>query len=73
MQDLESTQFFKVESEPETGVSVVLSTVYRNNFVQHTLYEVIRHALMPIAGADHPKALPRVLRSWSDIHLERFE
>ena len=28
MQDLESTQFFKVESEPETGVSVVLSTVY---------------------------------------------
>ncbi len=28
MQDLESTQYFKVEAEPETGVRVVLSTVY---------------------------------------------
>lgn len=28
MQDLESTQFFKVEAEPETGVKVVLATVY---------------------------------------------
>lgn len=28
MQDLESTQYFKVEAEPETGVKVVLSTVY---------------------------------------------
>lgn len=26
--DLGSTQFFKVETEPETGVKVVLSTVY---------------------------------------------
>ncbi len=28
MKDLESTQMFKVEKEPETGVKVVLSTVY---------------------------------------------
>lgn len=28
MQDLGNTQFFKVETEPETGVKVVLSTVY---------------------------------------------
>lgn len=28
MKDLGSTQYFKVESEPETGVKVVLSTVY---------------------------------------------
>lgn len=28
MRDLESTQYFKVEAEPETGVKVVLSTVY---------------------------------------------
>lgn len=28
MRDLESTQYFKVETEPETGVKVVLSTVY---------------------------------------------
>ncbi len=28
MQDLESTQFFSVETEPETGVEVVLTTVY---------------------------------------------
>ncbi len=28
MQDLGSTQYFKVQSEPETGVKVVLSTVY---------------------------------------------
>jgi len=28
MQELGNTQFFKVETEPETGVSVVLSTVY---------------------------------------------
>ena len=28
MQDLENTQFFTVESEPETGVKLVLSTVY---------------------------------------------
>ena len=28
MQDLGNTQFFKVEVEPETGVKVVLSTVY---------------------------------------------
>lgn len=28
MQDLENTQFFKVEAEPETGVQVVLETVY---------------------------------------------
>ncbi len=28
MQDLESTQMFRVEKEPETGVKVVLSTVY---------------------------------------------
>lgn len=28
MQDLGNTQFFKVEAEPETGVKVVLSTVY---------------------------------------------
>lgn len=28
MQDLENTQYFKVETEPETGVKVVLSTVY---------------------------------------------
>ena len=28
MQDLGNTQFFKVQAEPETGVKVVLSTVY---------------------------------------------
>lgn len=28
MQDLENTQFFRVETEPETGVKIVLSTVY---------------------------------------------
>ena len=28
MRDLESTQYFKVETEPETGVKVVLATVY---------------------------------------------
>ncbi|MBQ8591734.1 MAG: IreB family regulatory phosphoprotein [Lachnospiraceae bacterium] len=28
MQDLGHTQFFRVETEPETGVKVVLSTVY---------------------------------------------
>jgi len=28
MQDLGNTRFFKVEVEPETGVKVVLSTVY---------------------------------------------
>lgn len=28
MQDLENTQFFSVETEPETGVEVVLTTVY---------------------------------------------
>lgn len=28
MQELENTRFFKVETEPETGVKVVLSTVY---------------------------------------------
>ena len=28
MQDLGSTQMFKVDKEPETGVKVVLSTVY---------------------------------------------
>ena len=28
MQDLGNTQFFRVESEPETGVKMVLSTVY---------------------------------------------
>ncbi len=28
MQDLGNTQFFQVETEPETGVKVVLSTVY---------------------------------------------
>lgn len=26
--DLESTQYFKVEAEPETGVKIVMSTVY---------------------------------------------
>ncbi len=28
MQDLENTQYFKVETEPETGVKIVLATVY---------------------------------------------
>ena len=28
MQDLGNTQYFRVETEPETGVKVVLSTVY---------------------------------------------
>ena len=28
MQDLGNTQFFKVESEPETGVKVILSAVF---------------------------------------------
>ena len=28
MKDVESTQMFRVEKEPETGVKVVLSTVY---------------------------------------------
>ena len=28
MQDLGNTQFFRVEAEPETGVKLVLSTVY---------------------------------------------
>lgn len=28
MQDLENTQYFKVQAEPETGVKVILSTVY---------------------------------------------
>ncbi|MBQ7926429.1 MAG: IreB family regulatory phosphoprotein [Lachnospiraceae bacterium] len=28
MKDLGSTQYFKVETEPETGVKVVLDTVY---------------------------------------------
>ncbi len=28
MQDLGNTQFFKVEAEPETGVKVILATVY---------------------------------------------
>lgn len=28
MKDLENTQFFSVETEPETGVEVVLTTVY---------------------------------------------
>ena len=29
MQDLGNTQFFKVESEPETGVKVIISEVYQ--------------------------------------------
>ena len=28
MQDLENTQYFRVETEPETGVKIVLATVY---------------------------------------------
>lgn len=28
MKDLESTQYFKVETEPESGVKVILSAVY---------------------------------------------
>ncbi len=28
MQNLDNTQYFKVELEPETGVKVILSTVY---------------------------------------------
>lgn len=28
MQDLENTQYFRVETEPETGVKLVLATVY---------------------------------------------
>ena len=28
MQDLGNTQYFKVETEPETGVKIVLATVY---------------------------------------------
>ena len=28
MRDLENTQFFSVDTEPETGVEVVLTTVY---------------------------------------------
>lgn len=28
MQELENTQYFKVETEPETGVKVVLAAVY---------------------------------------------
>lgn len=28
MQDLGNTQFFKVEAEPETGVKIIMSTVY---------------------------------------------
>lgn len=28
MQDIENTQYFQVETEPETGVQVILSTVY---------------------------------------------
>lgn len=28
MADIQNTQFFKVQAEPETGVKVVLSTVY---------------------------------------------
>ena len=28
MRDIESTKFFSVETEPETGVEVVLTTVY---------------------------------------------
>lgn len=28
MQDMEHTQYFQVQAEPETGVRVVLSTVY---------------------------------------------
>ena len=28
MQNLGNTQYFKVETEPETGVKLVLSTVY---------------------------------------------
>ena len=28
MQDLGNTQYFKVQTEPETGVKVILSTVY---------------------------------------------
>lgn len=30
MKDLGNTQYFKVETEPETGVKVVLSTVYES-------------------------------------------
>ena len=30
MQDLGNTQYFKVETEPETGVKQVLSTVYQS-------------------------------------------
>ena len=28
MQDFENTQYFRVETEPETGVKIVLATVY---------------------------------------------
>ena len=28
MQDLENTRYFKVQTEPETGVKIILSTVY---------------------------------------------
>ena len=28
MRNVENTQFFRVETEPETGVEVVLTTVY---------------------------------------------
>ena len=33
MQDLGNTQYFKVQTEPETGVKVILSTVDRKSVV----------------------------------------
>ena len=39
MQDLGNTQYFKVETEPETGVKLVLSTVYGE--VLREVYEAL--------------------------------
>ncbi len=46
MQDLGNTQYFKVETEPETGVKLVLSTVYEATYI--TSHKNARSLIMKV-------------------------
>ena len=74
--DLGSTQYFKVETEPETGVRVVLSTVYEalNEKGYNPVNQIVGYIMSgdPTYITSHKGARSLIMRAERDEIIEVF-
>ena len=76
MQDLGNTQYFKVEVEPETGVKVVLSTVYEalSEKGYNPVNQIVGYLMSgdPTYITSHKGARSLIMRAERDEIIELF-